>query len=72
MLAGKGELPHKGTSTRSKQMTNQIFPCVTTDVIGGEREENAFYGETYAEVRAIADRRIADGDFAEVIFDCEL
>jgi hypothetical protein len=52
-------------------MPLQTFPCVTIDVIGGEREENAFYGETYAEVRAIADRRIADGDFAEVIFECE-
>ena len=53
-------------------MPLQPFLCVTIDVIGGEREENAFYGETYAEARAVADRRIADGDFAEVIFDCEL
>ena len=53
-------------------MTIQPFPCVTIETPGGEREENAFYGETYAEARAAADRRIADGDFAEVIFDCEL
>jgi hypothetical protein len=53
-------------------MPIQTFNCVTFETLDGEREENAFYGETYAEVRASADRRIADGDFAEVIFDCEL
>lgn len=47
------------------------FDCVTIDETG-EREENAFYGEDYADVRAQADRRIADGDFVAVIFDCEL
>lgn len=52
-------------------MPELTFECVTIDETG-EREPNAFYGETYADVRAIADRRIADGDFVQVIFDCEL
>lgn len=52
-------------------MTDTAFECVTIDETG-EREPNAFYGESYAEVRASADRRIADGDFVQVIFDCEL
>lgn len=47
------------------------FECVTIDE-SGERDPNAFYGDDYAEARAVADRRIADGDFVAVIFECEL
>ena len=50
----------------------KTFECVTIAEIDGEREENAFYGKDYADVRAQADYRIQIADFVEVIFECEL